>query len=491
VTGSCSRCGLAVISETWELCPRCLLSQDDDGVPTSPSGIVLEGEIGRGGMGRVFRARHTALDRVVAVKFLPPELSEDPTFRARFAREGRALARLNHPHIVAVHDCGTTTDGESYLVMEFAGGGTLRDRIPLPVPDALRLADDVCAALAYAHEKGIVHRDVKPDNVLFDELGRVKLADFGLARLAEPEGVSDDVTSRLHVLGTPHYLAPEALLGRAPHPGMDVFSAGILLCVVITAELPPAGLSRLPPAIRDIVSRATAADPSARFESIAALRAALVESRRHDAVMSAAESPSRATLPPDEEGWMRAVALTLGGATALSVYAFLSSITPRIVNTNEVLPFVVFGAVPLPGDRLYTRARFETVPVLIAAGGWIVGLAAYAALRFHWRSAGLEVTLPDRSVPYTRNMLRMAAVVLGVFAFRVVIVSIGWTGAAAYIPVLGGVIELVVLYTVWMAVLESIRAARPLLRERALWLGLAAALFPPFLELVRVLSGRP
>jgi hypothetical protein len=187
---------------------------------------------------------------------------------------------------------------------------------------------------------------------------------------------------------------------------------------------------------------------------------------------------------------MRAVALTLGGATALSVYAFLSSITPRIVNTNEVLPFVVFGAVPLPGDRLYTRARFETVPVLIAAGGWIVGLAAYAALRFHWRSAGLEVTLPDRSVPYTRNMLRMAAVVLGVFAFRVVIVSIGWTDAAAYIPVLGGVIELVVLYTVWMAVLESIRTARPLLRERALWLGLAAALLPPFLELVRVLSGR-
>jgi serine/threonine-protein kinase len=443
-------------------------------------------------MGRVFRARHTALDRAVAVKFLPPELAEDPAFEARFSREGRALAKLSHPNIVSVHDFGTTSDGDSYLVMEFAEGGTLRSRIPLPVPAALRAMDEVCAALAYAHSRGLVHRDVKPDNVLFDENGHAKLADFGLARLvfpSAPEGAPTDVTAKMQVLGTPNYIAPEARAGEAPQPSMDVFSAGILLCVAITGELPSNGAARLPRALRRVVERATAAGLRERYPTMEALRSAL----RSAGTVFAEDSdalPDSAALPPDEESWMRAVALVLSGATALSIYAFLTSITPRIVNANEVLPFVVFDPVPLPGDKLYTLARFETVPVLVASGGWVVGIAAYAALRAHWRRAGLEVSLPDRKLPYTQGLLRMTVIVLAVFAFRVAIVAIGWVRVASYIPVIGGVLELGVLFAAWLVVLESRRTSRPLRREPTLWAGLGFSLVPPFLELLQVLTGR-
>jgi serine/threonine-protein kinase len=434
-------------------------------------------------MGRVFRARHAALDRVVAVKFLPPELAEDPAFEARFSREGRALARLSHPNIIAVHDFGTTSDGDSYLVMEYATGGTLQSRIPLAPVDALRATADVCSALAYAHAKGVVHRDVKPDNVLFDENGQAKLADFGLARLFEPSPSQNDVTSKLHVVGTPNYLAPEARAGSPPSPAMDQYSAGVLLCVAVTGDLPETGAVRLPETLRAIVERATHGRPEARFAGAFEMRAALLD--------AAGAGPGKprdvAALRPDEEGWMRAVALTLGGATALSIYATLASITPRVVNADDVNPFFVFGIVPLAGGKVFTRARFEAIPALAAAFGWIVALAAYAALQFHWRSAKLEVHAPDRPLPYTRDLLRVAGVVLAAFAFKLVMVRLGWPSAATYVPVLGAVLELMVLFWVWLAVLESRRTARPLRREPMLWVGLGLALLPPAVEFVQVL----
>ena len=111
--------------------PRCLLAEEEDATPAAPPGLVLDKLIGRGGMGRVFRARHVRLDRPVAVKFLPAELASDPAFEARFAREARALGLLAHPHVVGVHDFGTTDAGESYLVMEWMPGGTLAERLPL------------------------------------------------------------------------------------------------------------------------------------------------------------------------------------------------------------------------------------------------------------------------------------------------------------------------------------------------------------------------
>lgn len=483
MTRACERCGLRLETASFAACPRCLLSEDDDELPAAPPGLSLEAEIGRGGMGRVFRARHGKLDRVVAVKFLPPELAEDPAFEARFAREGRALAKLSHPHIVAIHDFGTTAEGDSYLVMEYAEGGTLRSRIPMTATGAVRATLEVCSALSYAHGKGIVHRDVKPDNVLFDETGRAKLADFGLARLVEPEGAQRDVTSKLHVVGTPHYLAPEARSGNPPHPAMDQYAAGVLLCVAITGQLPQEGAAKLPDGLRAIVLRATQLSPDARFADLAAMHAALAA-----AAGAPADAPREpAALAPHEEGWMRAVALTLSGATALSIYAVLASITPKVVSADDANPFLVFGIRPLDGARVYSRARFETVPVLIAASGWIVALAAYSALRFHWRSASLELHAPDRPLPYTRDVLRMTLVVLLVFALKLVMMEIGWTSAGTYIPVLGGVLELMVLFAVWLAVLESRRTSRPLHREPKLWAGLGFSLLPPAVELVQVI----
>jgi hypothetical protein len=264
---------------------------------------------------------------------------------------------------------------------------------------------------------------------------------------------------------------------------MDQYSAGVLLCVAVTGDLPESGASRLSEPLRAIVERATNGRPEDRFASVDEMQAALLDAARTEP----GKPRELAALRPDEEGWMRAVALTLGGATALSIYATLASITPRVVNADDVNPFFVFGIVPLAGGKVFTRARFEAIPALAAAFGWIVALAAYAALRFHWRSAKLELHAPDRPLPYTRDLLRTAAVVLSVFVFKLVMVRLGWPSAGTYVPVLGAVLELMVLYTVWLAVLESLRTARPLQREPMLWIGLGLALLPPGVEFVQVL----
>jgi eukaryotic-like serine/threonine-protein kinase len=221
------------------MCPRCLLADDDDddiAEIETPPGLELGEELGRGGMGRVFRARHVGLDRAVAVKLLPPALAGDEDFQARFSREARALAQLGHPHVVGVHDFGVTAGGQSYLVMELVPGGTLAARLPLAPDEALRVTAEICDGLAYAHAKGIVHRDVKPANVLFDAAGRARLADFGIARLLDAPAGS--LTRPSLVLGTPAYMAPESRAGAAPDPRADVFAVGVLLHEALTGRLP-------------------------------------------------------------------------------------------------------------------------------------------------------------------------------------------------------------------------------------------------------------
>ncbi|HEX4341496.1 MAG TPA: serine/threonine-protein kinase [Polyangiaceae bacterium] len=160
----CPRCGTANPTGRLALCPRCLLSvdpDDEDVVPNIP-GLDVANELGRGGMGRVFQAHHAGLGRDVAVKLLPADLADEPEFRARFEREARTLARLDHPGIVRVHDFGTTAEGEAFLVMELVSGGTLSAKIPLPIARAIETAVELCAALAHAHDAGVVHRDIKP-----------------------------------------------------------------------------------------------------------------------------------------------------------------------------------------------------------------------------------------------------------------------------------------------------------------------------------------
>lgn len=247
----------------------------------------LDRAIARGGMATVYEATDLRLDRTVAVKVMRPALAEDPDFVDRFAREARAAARLSSPEVVAVHDQGTDADtGTAYLVMEHVAGCTLRDvlreRGPLPADRALDLLEPVLRALAAAHAAGLVHRDVKPENVLLGDDGRVKVADFGLARAIESSNLT--ATTGL-LIGTVAYLAPEQVEHGRADPRTDVYAAGILLFELLTGVPPyssdsplsvayrhvhedvpaPSRLvAGLPAELDDLVVRTTRRDPAAR-----------------------------------------------------------------------------------------------------------------------------------------------------------------------------------------------------------------------------------
>jgi serine/threonine protein kinase len=203
--------------------------------------------LGRGGMGVVYKARQPKLDRWVALKILAPEKEDSPGFAARFSREARALARLSHSHIVAVHDFGQI-DRLYYLVMEYVDGVSLRQLLRtrgLSPAEALAIVPPICEALQYAHQRGIVHRDIKPENILLDKQGRVKIADFGVARILDPGGKAEALTGASAVVGTPHYMAPEQVErpSSVDHRA-DIYSLGVVLYEMLTGELP---LGRFPP----------------------------------------------------------------------------------------------------------------------------------------------------------------------------------------------------------------------------------------------------
>src|ERR1700690_2908820 len=167
--------------------------------------------LGVGGMGAVYKARQRGLDRMVALKILPPQISTEPTFAERFAREAQALARLSHPNIVTVIDLGQS-GSIYYFLMEFVDGVNLRQLLQsrqLAPRDAVGLMPQICEALEYAHSEGVVHRDIKPENILLDGKGRVKIADFGLAKLVGLAAPDVQLTQSSQVLGTMHYIAPE------------------------------------------------------------------------------------------------------------------------------------------------------------------------------------------------------------------------------------------------------------------------------------------
>src|SRR5271166_4450658 len=211
---------------TQRLCPKCLAAGLAVGSsprrsagfsPPHPDALrslfpqlEILGVLGVGGMGAVYKARQRGLDRLVALKILPPQVAADPAFAERFAREARTLARLNHPNIVDVYDLGQT--GQLYyFLMEFVDGVTLRQMLQAhrPTPqETLAIVPQICDALEYAHGEGIVHRDIKPENILLDRKGRVKIADFGVSKLLGPATQAVHLTQPNHVLGTMHYMAP-------------------------------------------------------------------------------------------------------------------------------------------------------------------------------------------------------------------------------------------------------------------------------------------
>lgn len=249
--------------------------------PHFPDLEILE-LLGAGGMGAVYKARQPQLDRFVALKILSHDLARDPAFVERFNREARVLARLSHPNIVGIHDFGTAGP-YCYLTMEYVDGVNLRQAMRtggFKPAEALALVQEICSALQFAHEEGILHRDIKPENVLLDSKGRVKIADFGIAKLVGG-GAASDVTLTMQgsILGTPHYMAPEQI----ETPGdvdqrADIYSLGVVLYEMLTGELPigrfalPSEKAAMDARIDEIVMRTLEKERERRYQTVSELK---------------------------------------------------------------------------------------------------------------------------------------------------------------------------------------------------------------------------
>ncbi len=256
--------------------------------------LEILGFLGRGGMGSVYKARQPRLDRLVALKLLLPEKQADPRFGERFEREARALGRLNHSNIVAVYDFGQV-EGRYYLVMEFVEGVSLRQLLrsrKMRPQEALAIVPPICEALQYAHDQGIVHRDIKPENILLDQQGRVKIADFGIARILGGKRDDPALTAGGQVVGTPHYMAPEQL--EKPHTvdhRADLYSLGVVFYEMLTGELPlgkfpaPSRLHGLQIDVRldEVVLRALEKEPERRYQQASRIKTDLETIASHPA----------------------------------------------------------------------------------------------------------------------------------------------------------------------------------------------------------------
>lgn len=257
------------------------VNEGTSSAPILPEGYEYLRILGVGGMGRVVKAQHIRLGRCVAIKTLLPHVSFDLRFTRRFQKEAQALAAIQHPNIVTIHDFGESPDGSLYLVMELVEGPTLRTRLkagPLDFASAMPLIQGICAGLDKAHEAGITHRDLKPENILLDAAGIPKVADFGLAVTAS----SHDSVFSSQPVGTLTYMAPEQKIPNADiSPATDVFALGLILYELLAGRVPEGAFDPLaelvgtPAALDDVVRRCLQADPKRRFANARQMSLAL------------------------------------------------------------------------------------------------------------------------------------------------------------------------------------------------------------------------
>src|SRR6266568_8584745 len=300
---TCPKCGGPIPTEAPQgLCPKCLLLQAS--IPTNagkgaeakpapptheelaaafPQLEILE-LIGQGGMGFVFKARQPKIERLVALKILSQSLAADPAFAERFTREGRVLARLNHPNIVTLYDFGQA-GGFFYLLMEFVDGVNLRQAMKVgrfTPAQALSVVPKICEALQFAHDEGILHRDIKPENIMLDAKGRVKIADFGIAKLIGEPHADAHLTASGGTLGTPHYMAPEQIErpSTVDHRA-DIYSLGVVFYELLTGELPlgrfptPSQKIQVDVRLDEVVLHALEKEPARRYQHASQVRTAV------------------------------------------------------------------------------------------------------------------------------------------------------------------------------------------------------------------------
>ncbi len=304
--------------------------------------------LGRGGMGVVYKARQPRLDRFVALKILAREKEKDPRFAERFTREAQALARLNHPNIVTVYDFGEA-DGLYYLLMEYVDGMNLRQLLQnrsMAPEEALAIVPAICDALQYAHQQGIVHRDVKPENILLDKQGRVKIADFGIAKLLSAAGQMESLTGEQQVVGTPHYMAPE----QVETPGVvdhraDIYSLGVVFYEMLTGELPmgkfapPSRMVKVDVRLDEVVLHALEKEPERRYQQAGQVKSD-VETIATTPGGGRALPPAAA--PREVNPWQPAILLVAALISAALLLA--GTMLPRPINWIAFL-FGSFGLV--------------------------------------------------------------------------------------------------------------------------------------------------
>jgi predicted Ser/Thr protein kinase len=405
----CPVCGAAALpapSEAPTLVPAAVPPGAASAAGPLVPGYELLEELGRGGMGVVYKARQVKLDRLVALKVLPPETAADPAFAERFTREARALARLNNPHIVAIYDFGQ--EGPlSYFVMEYVAGVNLRDRMrqgPLPPSEVLAIMVQLCEALQYAHEEGIVHRDIKPENVLLDRRGRVKVADFGIAKLLQGQTGLYTLTGPWQVVGTLRYMAPEQMdnpLGLDHRA--DIYSLGVVFYEMLTGSLPlgrfprPSEKAAVDPRLDEVVLTALDTDPARRFQHAREMRAAIeavagqapVGPQAIDAVSPSRPSPkpgpepvgatevvpAEPSAPVDAKAVRRRLRLPADLLTLAGIVAWLSPLL--------VLVATALGAWPESENWLTWLLLFGVETILAPLSGFVV-------LRGAWKMRRVE-----------------------------------------------------------------------------------------------------
>jgi predicted Ser/Thr protein kinase len=394
----CPKCGQPVPADAPEgLCPRCVAALNLDSetgvtgagaaaatpppsaqelAPHFPQLEILE-VLGRGGMGVVYKVRQKELDRIAALKILPPGIGADPAFGERFAREAKALAKLNHPGIVTIYDSGRT-DGLFYFLMEFVDGVSLARLMHggrVSPREALAIVPQICDALQYAHDQGIVHRDIKPENILLDRQGRVKVADFGLAKLmganapSQPPGEGGApapgqgapvLTEAGKVMGTPQYMAPE----QAEHPGevdhrADIYALGVVFYQMLTGELPgkriepPSRKVQINVHLDEIVLRALEREPERRYQTAVELKTVVETVVAETMKLAGAGGFAPGAGPGSVRRWSR---LALAGAGCVGF--FLVVIVLRLLDWppsrdpsfGRTLPQILFSKAVLPAS---------------------------------------------------------------------------------------------------------------------------------------------
>lgn len=438
---------------------------------------LLEEEVGRGGMGSVWRGVQVDLKRYVALKFLgAPSIMHA---HERFVREAQALAKLSHPGITQVFDFGVE-DAQPFLVMEWLEGTSLahviETRAPLAANQVASWGVELCEALAHAHERGVLHRDVKPSNVMLVQGKRLVLVDFGIARAIPGQGDLPVLTESALVAGTPGFVAPELFTGASPEVRHDIYALGGTLLAL--SALIPDGDNAKAELVRAL-KRAIAVEPEERPESVRAFAETLLPT----AAPVRPSLKSSRHVSEGEHSWISAVAMVFTLTSGLGLWALVQCLTPRVVTPGELSPLTHWVTETLTNGQLVSRARFEVMPTLVFVLGGALSFAAFGALRTYWSKFQPPV---DLSLARLHTLLGLSLAIIVTFAMRHILgyVTQGSVYAAyvQVVPLLGGLMELAALFLFYECVLIAMRvsaAKRPPLWRLELGGAMIIALLPP------------